>query len=353
MGILRKILTITRLYNTVTYITSDKKKFLNLKGHKKIFFMLIPTYGNLGDQAIEYATEKLLRENCAHCQVVPVLLEDTYSSVKAVDEAYEAGDLIVLQGGGNFGNLYLEVEKARRFVVKKLKRATIVSFPSTCTYTDSLRGKFELYLSKKAYNNAPNFTVFSREAYSGRRVNEYFPKCMSYVVPDTVFALGGSIPTTNGCRQGALICLRQDRESVLKDKYSDVLQIIDKNFSQYSITDTLVPRSVNEKTRGYEIKAKINEFAKYQVVVTDRIHGMIFALLSGTPCVGFESLDKKIVGTYEWIKEFQGVKLINNPEDVMAAIDSVTKIGPYEYSKVYNAFLADKYDVLTSYLSGF
>ena len=54
----------------------------------------------------------------------------------------------------------------------------------------------------------------------------------------------------------------------------------------------------------------LNEFLRCKVVITDRLHGMLFAAITKTPCIVTKSLDYKITGTYEWIKDLNYIKFV-------------------------------------------
>ena len=60
-------------------------------------------------------------------------------------------------------------------------------------------------------------------------------------------------------------------------------------------------------------------------MVTDRLHGMIFALLAKTPCLVLENKSYKIRGVYDWIKDAGHIKLTNNEkllEDYHELVDA-------------------------------
>ncbi len=42
-------------------------------------------------------------------------------------------------------------------------------------------------------------------------------------------------------------------------------------------------------------------------MITDRLHGMVFAVITGTPCLVFDNVSKKISMVYQWIREMPGV----------------------------------------------
>ena len=140
-----KILRLLKLNHYWEFVKgkSKKDKYYEYKNIKKIFFLMTPTYGNVGDQAIEIATTEYLKYYFKSHVVIKVHLEDIYMEMSAIQNVLSKEDFIVLQGGGNFGDLYLECEKARRFIVKINPTVKIVSFPSTITYTNSKKGKRE------------------------------------------------------------------------------------------------------------------------------------------------------------------------------------------------------------------
>lgn len=110
-----------------------------------------------------------------------------------------------------------------------------------------------------------------------------------------------------------MICLRNDIESILKkqDKeyiYYTLLSQFDKK--DISFTDTIGQNSY----RG--VLSKINHFKKKKLVITDRIHGMIFAAISETPCIVISNYNYKVSGTYKWISYLSYIQYINEIEDL-------------------------------------
>ncbi len=46
---------------------------------------------------------------------------------------------------------------------------------------------------------------------------------------------------------------------------------------------------------------KWNEFSSVQLVVTDRLHGMVFSAITGTPCIALDNISHKVYGAYQWL----------------------------------------------------
>lgn len=70
----------------VKYILGSiyKNRFKDLKDKKKIFYMLVPIHGNLGDQAIAYASRKFLQDKFDEYEIIEINCIDTYKYSKAV-----------------------------------------------------------------------------------------------------------------------------------------------------------------------------------------------------------------------------------------------------------------------------
>ena len=80
-----------------------------------------------------------------------------------------------------------------------------------------------------------------------------------------------------------------------------------------------------ELKRKKVIYKKLKKFAKSKIVITDRLHGMIFAYLTQTPCIVFSNYNHKVIGTYEWIKDVNYIELANI-DNMEEQIDRLMKI---------------------------
>ena len=79
-------------------------------------------------------------------------------------------------------------------------------------------------------------------------------------------------------------CLRSDKESVMNHQNVDEIESFLKDrISEIRYTDTQMDNYCKEN-RELLLKQKIKEFQSAELVITDRLHGMIFAAITGTPC---------------------------------------------------------------------
>lgn len=338
MRIVKKFIKILfrklRISHRIEYNAGKKieNKYHEYKGVKKIFFLMTPSYGNLGDQAIEIATYNYIKDEFGDYALVRIHLEDTFREMRAIEKAVNPEDLIFLQGGGNFGNMYVLVEEARRFVVQHLPNNKIISMPSTITYTDDSSGKKELDRSIKRYSKHKNFYILCREGYSFKYAKTFFEENKIVFIPDMVLYL--STPEKEyKTRNGIMLCLRQDKESVLNDLRDALIKTVYDRYDDVLITDTQVERTISDKVKEAEVYSVINQFANKQVVVTDRFHGLILSVITNTPCVVLPSVDKKIVGAMEIFKELNFIRYIETmrEEDVLNSINELLLVESKNY----------------------
>lgn len=289
-------------------------------GTKRIYILTEPEYGNLGDQAIALATELFVKDYFPEYEVIGVSIDDTYKYLREILKYSDSQDIFLLQGGGNMGNLYRDIESARRFCIKHIKQNRLISMPTTITYTNDRQGNRDLKKSKKIYERNQNLVLIARERYSYDFAKAHYTNKV-FLVPDIVFYLGKYIDKKNSNRRDFVVALRQELESNLGSKQvSHIIKNFCEAFEDSFIFDTTVSRKVYADVRELEVMSLIHEFQRAKVVLTDRMHGMIMCSITGTPCVAIKSLDNKVIGTYDWIKDLPYIKL-NDSTDYSKTIE--------------------------------
>ena len=136
------------------------------------------------------------------------------------------------------------------------------------------------------------------------------------LVPDIVFTLNESHNTLE--RNGCLWCMRNDVERTLTDEQEGKLkqQLVDIYGDNIKESNTVLSYDVSVEKREEELKRKFNEFKSAKLVVTDRLHGMVFAAITGTNCIVINSKSPKMKGCYEWIKDLDYIAFIDDVENI-------------------------------------
>ena len=272
----------------------------NLRGKKKCFVFLAADYGNLGDVAITYAQEKYLEEHFPEYEIVDVPISRTLSHLKAIKNISTTDDIVTIVGGGNMSDLYFDIELLRQMVINTFPNNRVISFPQTMFFSDTLGGKYLRRKAQMTYLRHKNLTITARERWTYDAMKSILPGCK--LAPDIVMALDKRCPVTE--RDGVTFCLRNDAESYLSTDFKDKLRAyVSSNYIVVDYDTHIGRGGLSLEERENELNKIWAQFRSSQWVITDRLHGMIFAFITGTPCIVFPNNNYKIEGCYNWIKD--------------------------------------------------
>jgi pyruvyl transferase EpsI len=144
-------------------------------------------------------------------------------------------------------------------------------------------------------------------------------KCNYEFVPDIVLSLNRKIEAKKNGK--VLLCFRLDAEKV--SDHNDVINILKDLDYDYDMTDMVSFEKKCYENREQIVNDKLKQFSEYSLLITDRLHGMIFSTLAGTPCIAFDNISKKVSGVYEWIKDLEYIKCIDKSKLNAALIEKM------------------------------
>ena len=107
-------------------------------------------------------------------------------------------------------------------------------------------------------------------------------------------------------------------------------QLVDIYGDNIKESNTVLSYDVSVEKREEELKRKFNEFKSAKLIVTDRLHGMVFAAITGTNCIVINSKSPKMKGCYDWIKDLDYIAFIDDVENIDKIIDNFPDY-PHEY----------------------
>ena len=289
------------------------------KNPNMVFVVYTPVHENLGDHAIALAQMKFLTD-----MGIP------YTEISEA-ELYRLREFrllklfnktkIFITGGGNLGTLWFRVETMFRDIILAAPKSDILIFPSTIYYEDSDLGRKEFENSKKIYNNHKSLTLYAREKFSYGIMKDAYNNVK--LVPDMVFYLNKC--EKNIVRNGAVLCLRNDLERTLsKEDETLIYEQTQLLFGEEIIkTDMYAQHKVSIENREEELTKKFEQIKGAELVITDRLHCMIFCVITGTPCIVVNSKSPKVKGCYEWVKDFEYIKFADNLSDIIDLYKSI------------------------------
>lgn len=294
-------MNIRKLYYTFllhSFLHQDKKYKCQTDG-RKVFVFLAADYGNLGDVAITYAQERILKDKYPDSEIVDVPISKTLSLLRSIKRTVTPNDIITITGGGNMGEMYGDIELLRLMVIRMFPKNKVIVFPQTIDYSGE--STYLLRLAKRIYNHHHNLTLLAREDVSYNKMRELFPNANVQFTPDVVMTLD---ERRNVNRNGVVFCLRNDKEKCELSQKADTLrkETISMDIPVIDYDTHINREHMTLEVRKQELDKIWSIFSSSQLVVTDRLHGMIFAYITGTPAIVYPNNNIKIEKCYEWIK---------------------------------------------------
>lgn len=335
-------------------------KNLTLPNGKRCFIFLAADYGNIGDIAISHAQKQYLTSVLTGYEVISIPISQTRFVLSSIKKQIKNDDIVTIIGGGNMGGIYPDIEELRQLVIESFPSNRIVCFPQTLDWDDSAKSKRALKTIVKKYAKHPDIHIFARESITHNKLIDLFNKYNNVnigLVPDIVMSASAeSLGATDGLEaSGILKCLRNDKEVALSTTQHAT---VDKALADtgYEITKTDTHAGGSQLDNDYcatLLSDKLNQFRAAKLVVTDRLHGMILCLLSGTPCLVLPNSNHKIRQTYlDWLSDhprlvFLELEEISHIDEAINNLLSAPK-GNLNNSPVNIAAYADLRKVLTN-----
>lgn len=319
-------------------------------GKKKFYVFLCGYYQNLGDMALTYTHERFLKENFPEYEVIMIPGYKTYPWMKQLQKILTKDDIITILGGGNMDDLYVSLENARRFVIRKFPNNPVVSFPQTMGFTDTLYGKIRKNKTIKTYNKNKNLKIFTREPKSLEMMKQSFNSEIGFC-PDMVLYLNKIEPKQE--RNGVLCVLRRDREMHLSDTESEKIKsILLDRYNDVEFTDTVdvtldecKPENIADTLERFWARLRTKK-----VVVTDRLHCMIFCAITKTPCVVFDNSNNKTSGVFNsWLKDYGYIRMCGS-FDVDKMLKNTDELLQLDVNSFPDRDLHEKFAPLIDYI---
>ncbi|WP_405402772.1 polysaccharide pyruvyl transferase family protein [Paracoccus sp. Ld10] len=166
----------------------------------------MPNYGNVGDSAIWAGEMAWLQRNV---NKEPSYVCEVNADIDELDN-YFKGETILLQGGGNFGDIWPHFQEFRERIILRYPHMNVVHFPQSIHFSD------EKALEKTAVKlrNASHLRLLVRDFESYDLALTNFG-CEVTLCPDMAFALG-PLERSGETDLDVLLLLRTDKESMRK-----------------------------------------------------------------------------------------------------------------------------------------
>lgn len=246
-------------------------------------------------------------------------------NLKTLKKITTSKTTFLLQGGGNFGDLYLSHEHARKKIIENFPNNQIILLPQTSFFKDSNYMNESIAL----YNKHSKIVMFARDLKTSETFMKFTDKV--FLLPDMAHELYGSLKINSNIACKEFYFIREDIEvneeqntlnidgektfdwnnlsNFYKKKFIRSL-VVSNKLGFYLKNDTLdqVLSSIWTKYLISETNRFSYLFSSYEKIITSRMHGHILACLVNRQTVLIDNSYGKNLSYYEcWTKEIPTV----------------------------------------------
>lgn len=274
-----------------------------------------PSHYNFGDEAILMSTQQFLKYYFPQFKQITITRNQIAYNFHLIKYIINNNDIIIINGGGYFG-LYETYIREQAKIVKTFKNNHIIFFPCTILNPNKHK-KNEYRYFINIFNNHKNITLFTRESKSYQVASSLFKNITIYNVPDIATRLNLSFVKKNKKREGILLIFRNN-EVLLDEKDRKTIEhIAQKYFNNIYKRNSKkkMNKTITELIKKKETFEFINFIAERELVITDRLHGAILSIITGTPCIIFGNRFHKVESSFNsWFKNFSYISFIERKD---------------------------------------
>lgn len=332
MRLLKMCIKRSGLYNYI-YKKRMKEKLKRNIGKKCAYIVGTTAHNNLGDHAISIAELKYVKNYFTDYYLFEIEDREVFKYLLPLKEIISCDDIIFLHGGGNVGTEYIDHEIIRRTIIKTFPEQRIVIFPQTFDFRNNRNDRKELNKSAKIYNSHNRLLFMFREKYSYESAIEKIKSDKCILTPDIVLSLTLSNSSVN--KDTVFICIRNDVEAITPIilRESIIEECKSKN-EKVEIIDTVYKEDFGKEKRQRILSAFWDKLSTAKLVVTDRLHCMVFCHLLNIRCIALPNYNLKVRGTYEWIKDNPNIRFFEDYDGAMEFLRNLDIDSPVSPQRV-------------------
>ena len=297
-----------------------------------------PNYANVGDSAIWLGEKMILRR--LGIRIVHSCDVTTYSRPFL---SKRIGDgIILLQGGGNLGDLWPVHQEFRERIIEHFSKNKIIQLPQSIYF----QNRENLKRAREVFNSHADFTLLVRDERSLHFARREF-SIPSMLCPDMAFALD-ALPTSKNLVHDILCLMRTDQEALnmamppgYKGKMVDWLEdgkspvhLLNRaitwllgEFPRRLKTLGAILQQLYDHLAHSRLMRGIHELGQSRVVITDRLHGHILSLLLGIPHILLNNNYGKVRNFFEtWTSDCNIVYWADSTEEAYELAKRLVKV---------------------------
>jgi exopolysaccharide biosynthesis predicted pyruvyltransferase EpsI len=300
---------------------------LNWK-EKELYLVGFPDHPNVGDSAIWLSTIAIFED--LDIKILGCIRENAFISKRLLKKLGNDENLVfVYKGGGDLGGRYPHVESLIAQLLKSFPNSMHVIFPQSVDLTEKSRlGDFLMMTMEK-----DNLFIFARDRTSHDYLRDNGFKV--FLTRDIVHQM--KLTSSTKDVQGVVLLMRNDPEKLAKIEYlsDEFWRMFDWPAETYknkirckfvrasqkfkgfrsSFLSSLISLEATRKLASERLGRGIASINTSNVVISDRLHGVILAYLIGKKVYAIDNLNGKVHNYVEtWGSKLESVVVLKEKD---------------------------------------
>lgn len=289
----------------------------------KIALLDYPRHQNAGDALIWLGAKEYLKRLGVEVTYIASL---NHFSADELRKRVPHGPILI-NGGGNFGDRWVESQAFKESVIEQFPDRKIVQLPQTMEFNTSAG----LTRAQAVYGSHPDTTILIRDRAGYEAAKAAFPNNDVEFCAD--MALGYGFHKRGKPKYSLLFLKRTDNEAVDQDiptldgpshkvvdwgfrgpfrvpawralrLAEDVARVIP---ALTPVVYPLVERSFNVMAEA-NVRSASKILSEGKIIITDRLHAMVLAALLGIPVFAYDNANKKVSALFkDYVGDLPGV----------------------------------------------
>ena len=323
--ILGRIDRIKKYIKLLVAYPNYQEVFHMLKKQEKNRAILIgtPIHGNLGDSLIARQCLLYLKGMYSKVVEIPEFLYELFSDKLVINE----DDDIYVCGGGWMGNLYEDELVVEDILDNYLKNQVIILPQTVCFSHNGKYSSIENLKKKLIANDRAILCVRDRASYVFALNNLGLVESRCFLLPDMALLGLKDMLSNEKSEKKIIFSIRNDIEKCTSDADIDAirLSLSSRGYRCVDSSTVINKKIVKIRQRDRFVNDKIREYSEADLIITDRLHSMVFALLAGKKCIAIDNSTHKVEGVYrEWLPNMKGLIVLRSSSEL--TIDIVNEL---------------------------
>jgi glycosyltransferase involved in cell wall biosynthesis/exopolysaccharide biosynthesis predicted pyruvyltransferase EpsI len=338
------------LYRTgwkVSEIVQNNNSKMSAK--KRVFIVGSEDLNSVSNLFTAISMKEYLSDILPDYAMIEITLSEYISIRNALPFLIRKSDVICIPDGGDRVNAMLFMDTIRKDVVKKYKNNRIVIFAQALNYDSSEDGILQLKQNQSLISKCKDITLCVKDRYSYDLVKQYFD-CTVVLIPDIVLYsnYSTSYPVE---RKGAMLLLQSDAKGIWSEDNRQLIEaIVQLNGRNIRYNDLQLILNISVFDRKDVLDAFLRKIEEVEIVITDRIYGMLFCAITKTPCIAILENNHIFESAYEGLTDFEYIIKINHLNELEETVQKLLSIDKAEYDR---ESIINKFDGLTKLLKNY